>query len=268
MCARPGSVAAVQRAARIAGPEATVRAIEVLVGGTHARTWLIETANPRLEVVLREFPAGDDAPRREARVLTALDGLDGLAPRLLAVGQDGAPSGASWVLISRLNGAADLAACGVLHHRPGMAALHPVLLDDRGTARYESVDGRRVEVYQVNVDAVFGLLRLRHLAELPGWLAPVCIASADGGPHLAAALIQRAAERRRPEGSHLQYVVTVEGDIADPGGHRILHGARQKITVPGAAARECGFWGILPRVQPSLIMPNASCAIGGSAEAR
>ena len=114
----PSSAEAVQRAVRLAGPDATVRAARALPGGTHARTFLIQTANPELEVILREFPPGDEAARRETRVLTALDGLGGLAPRLLAsytdtdvgtgTGPDGAAPGTPWVLISRLPGTADI----------------------------------------------------------------------------------------------------------------------------------------------------------------
>jgi aminoglycoside phosphotransferase (APT) family kinase protein len=106
------SAEAVQRAVRLAGPDATVRAVRELPGGTHARTFLIQTANPELEVILREFPPGDEAARREKRVLAALDGLGGLAPRLLAscadAGNDGAAPGTPWVLISRLPGTADI----------------------------------------------------------------------------------------------------------------------------------------------------------------
>jgi aminoglycoside phosphotransferase (APT) family kinase protein len=104
----PGSSAAVERAAGLAGPGATVQGIRVLAGGTHACTYLIRTANPEREFVLREFPPGDDAARDEARVLAARDGLDGLAPRLQATGVSGEPSGGSWLLISRLPGAADI----------------------------------------------------------------------------------------------------------------------------------------------------------------
>lgn len=83
------SRAAVGQAVALAGPHAAVRHISALAGGTHARTYLIQTANPELEVVLREFPAGDAAACQEAQVLTALDGLGGLAPRLLASGPRG-----------------------------------------------------------------------------------------------------------------------------------------------------------------------------------
>jgi aminoglycoside phosphotransferase (APT) family kinase protein len=104
----PGSGAAVERAMGLAGPDATVTAVRALAGGTHARTWLIQLAHPELEVVLREFPAGDDTARHEAVVLTDLDGLDGLAPRLLASGAGQPPPVGSWVLISRLPGRADI----------------------------------------------------------------------------------------------------------------------------------------------------------------
>jgi aminoglycoside phosphotransferase (APT) family kinase protein len=100
----PPPTAALRRAAALAGPGATVRRTEALAGGTHARTFLVQTASPELDVVLREFPPGDNTARREARVLAALDGLGGLAPRLLASDRDGG----SWVLISRLPGTADI----------------------------------------------------------------------------------------------------------------------------------------------------------------
>ena len=102
------SRAAVGQAVALAGPRAAVRHISALAGGTHARTYLIQTANPELEVVLREFPAGDAAACQEAQVLTALDGLGGLAPRLLASGPGGTPPAGPWNLISRLPGAADI----------------------------------------------------------------------------------------------------------------------------------------------------------------
>lgn len=100
--------AAVERAAALAGPDATVREISALAGGTHAHTYQIHTSNPELEIILREFPPGDTAARHEAEVLTALDGLDGLAPRLLASGTDGAQPATPWNLISRLPGAANI----------------------------------------------------------------------------------------------------------------------------------------------------------------
>jgi aminoglycoside phosphotransferase (APT) family kinase protein len=104
----PRSAAAIARAAALAGPNATVRQIRALAGGTHARTCLIRTATPEQEFVLREFPAGDPAAGHEARVLAALDGLDGLAPRLLASAPGGAAAEEPWNLISRLPGWADI----------------------------------------------------------------------------------------------------------------------------------------------------------------
>ena len=83
-------------------------AVRPLAGGTHARTYLVQTDNPEREIVVREFSAGDDAAQREAHVLRALDGLDGLAPRLLAAAAQGPPSERQWVLISRVAGRADI----------------------------------------------------------------------------------------------------------------------------------------------------------------
>ncbi|WP_019812773.1 phosphotransferase family protein [Saccharomonospora saliphila] len=97
--------AALRAAADHAGPHAKVEHARPLAGGSHARTWLLRTANPALEVVLREFPAGDPAGPNEARVLTTLDGLGSLAPRLIASAAD---DDGSWVLISRLPGHADI----------------------------------------------------------------------------------------------------------------------------------------------------------------
>jgi aminoglycoside phosphotransferase (APT) family kinase protein len=104
----PWSRTAVKQAVALAGPRAAVRHISALVGGTHSRTYLIQVSNPELEVVLREFPAGDAAACQEAQVLTALDGLGGLAPRLLASGPGGTPPAGPWNLISCLPGAADI----------------------------------------------------------------------------------------------------------------------------------------------------------------
>lgn len=104
----PRSAAAVKRAAGLAGPGATVQGIRALAGGTHAGTYLIRTENPEQEFILREFPPGDEAARHEAQVLAALDGLDGLAPRLQATGVSGERSGGSWLLITPLPGAADI----------------------------------------------------------------------------------------------------------------------------------------------------------------
>jgi aminoglycoside phosphotransferase (APT) family kinase protein len=79
-----------------------------LNGGTHADTHLVRLSNPDLEVVLREFPIGDAAAENEARVLRALNGLDGLTPRLLDSEVDAAQTVRPWVLISRLPGHAEI----------------------------------------------------------------------------------------------------------------------------------------------------------------
>lgn len=102
------SPATLARVAQVAGPRATVENVRPLAGGMHASTHLIRTGNPRREMVLRQFPAGDDAAERETRVLTALDGLDGLVPRLLASDVDGTWAGCPSVLISRLPGRAHI----------------------------------------------------------------------------------------------------------------------------------------------------------------
>jgi aminoglycoside phosphotransferase (APT) family kinase protein len=78
------------------------------MGGTHADTHLVRMSNPDLEVVLREFPPGDSAAENEARVLQALNGLDGLTPRLLDSEVDAAQTVRPWLLISRLPGQAEI----------------------------------------------------------------------------------------------------------------------------------------------------------------
>jgi aminoglycoside phosphotransferase (APT) family kinase protein len=79
-----------------------------LNGGTHADTHLVRLSNPDLDVVLREFPIGDAAAENEARVLQALNGLDGLTPRLLDSDVDASQTVRPWVLISRLPGNAEI----------------------------------------------------------------------------------------------------------------------------------------------------------------
>lgn len=96
---------ALRAATEHAGPHARVELARPLAGGSHAHTWLLRTANPGLELVLREFPPDDPAGPDEARALTILNGLGGIAPRLIA---NGASDSASWVLISRLPGHADI----------------------------------------------------------------------------------------------------------------------------------------------------------------
>lgn len=85
------------------------RTVRRLAGGTHALTHVVETGDPTRAWVLRRFPPGDGAAAREARVLTALDGLDGRAPRLAAADPEGARTGAPATLVTLLPGRADLA---------------------------------------------------------------------------------------------------------------------------------------------------------------
>src|SRR4051794_25486840 len=99
--------AALATATRLAGPSATLDSVRPLAGGPHAATYLIRTAAPQREMILRVFPAGDPAAADEERALTAIDTLGGIAPRLLAR-SDEDDTTPSWVLISRLPGAADI----------------------------------------------------------------------------------------------------------------------------------------------------------------
>ncbi len=118
--------------------------MRALVGGTHACTSLIRTVNPEREFVLREFPPGDAAASNETRVLAALDGLDGLAPRLLASDISNASSGGSWLLISCLPGIADLAPRqpAVLAEQLGRALARIHATDPDRLAGFQSVFDR------------------------------------------------------------------------------------------------------------------------------
>ncbi|WP_034093234.1 phosphotransferase family protein [Streptacidiphilus albus] len=100
--------AALTWAAEIAGAEASARTVRRLVGGTHAATHLLETVDPVVEMVLRRFPPGDRAAAREARVLAALDGLGGWAPRLLDADPEGKRFGEPATMITRLPGRSDI----------------------------------------------------------------------------------------------------------------------------------------------------------------
>jgi aminoglycoside phosphotransferase (APT) family kinase protein len=81
-----GSLAEVRR---LAGSSAVILDVARLEGGQHADTWKVDTDNPALSVVVRQFPVADGAACREQRVLRALDGLDGLAPMPLGCDLDG-----------------------------------------------------------------------------------------------------------------------------------------------------------------------------------
>ncbi len=102
------SSGALEEVRRLAGPSAAIRNVARLEGGQHADTWRVETKNPTHSMIIRQFPAADDAAAREQRVLRTLDGLGGLAP--VPVGGD---LNAQWSehptsLISWLDGQADI----------------------------------------------------------------------------------------------------------------------------------------------------------------
>lgn len=100
--------AALAWVAAAAGPHATIEQVRALVGGTHAATHLVRTTNPTRHLILRRFPPGDPAAAHEAAALTALDGLDGWAPRLIAVDPTGEHTGQPATLITRLPGRPDI----------------------------------------------------------------------------------------------------------------------------------------------------------------
>ena len=102
------SAGALEEVQRLAGPAAAIQSVMRLEGGQHADTWRVDTANPELTVVVREFPAGDSAGACEQRVLHALDGLQGVAPVLLGSDLDGRWSERPTLLISWLDGRADI----------------------------------------------------------------------------------------------------------------------------------------------------------------
>lgn len=80
-----------------------LRVVRRLAGGTHADTHLVRGGDGR-SLVLRTFPPGDPAVRREAVVLDRLGGLDGLAPTLVAADPDGTHAGRPAILVTRVPG--------------------------------------------------------------------------------------------------------------------------------------------------------------------
>lgn len=126
-------------AARAVGPGATIEQVRRLAGGTHAATHVIRTANPAREAVLRRFPAHDPAAGNEAAALTALDGLNGWAPRLIGVDPSGERAGQPATLITRVAGRPDItpadphAAAAELARV--LARVHGTRLDSLGSFR-------------------------------------------------------------------------------------------------------------------------------------
>lgn len=78
------SSGALEEVRRLAGSSAVVLGAARLEGGHHADTWRVDTENPAISVVVRQFPVDDPAPLCEQRVLRVLDGLGGLASVLSA----------------------------------------------------------------------------------------------------------------------------------------------------------------------------------------
>jgi len=102
------SEGALKEVRRLAGSSATIESVVSLEGGQHAATWRVDTATPARTVVVRQFPAGDSAADHEAQVLRVLNGLGGLAPMLLGSDLAGGWSKCPTVLISWLDGEADI----------------------------------------------------------------------------------------------------------------------------------------------------------------
>ncbi len=102
------SEGALDEVRRLAGSSATIESVVSLEGGQHAATWRVDTARPARTVVVRQFPAGDSAAAREKQVLRVLDGLGDLAPMLLGSDLSGRWSECPTVLISWLDGEADI----------------------------------------------------------------------------------------------------------------------------------------------------------------
>lgn len=102
------SSGALEEVRRMAGPSAVVLGAVRLAGGQHANTWRVDTENPAISVVVRQFPVDDPAPLHEQRVLRALDGLAGLAPVPLGGDLSGRWSPHPTSLISWLDGQPDI----------------------------------------------------------------------------------------------------------------------------------------------------------------
>src|SRR4051812_44128409 len=102
------SAGALEEVRRLAGSSAAIRSVVRLAGGQHADTWRVDTVNPDLTVVVRQFPPGDSAAAREQQALRRLDGLGGLAPEPLGGDLDGRWSQSPTSLISWLDGQADI----------------------------------------------------------------------------------------------------------------------------------------------------------------
>lgn len=148
------SSGALEEVRRLAGSSAVVLGAVRLEGGQHADTWRVDTENPPISVVVRQFPVDDPAALHEQRVLRTLDGLGGLAPMLLGGDLDGRWSKYPTSLISWLDGEPDITptdpggwarelgrALAAVHEVPAgrLAALPSVF--DRGGGSQEILGG-------------------------------------------------------------------------------------------------------------------------------
>jgi aminoglycoside phosphotransferase (APT) family kinase protein len=148
------SAGALEAVRRLAGSSAAIQSVIRLEGGQHADTWRVDTANPELTVVVRQFPAADSAGGREQRVLRTLDGLGGLAPVLLDGDLNGRWSEYPTSLISWLDGHADITpsdpeewaiqlghALAAVHAMPGDQLVGLPSVFDRSQGSREALDG-------------------------------------------------------------------------------------------------------------------------------
>ena len=141
------SAGALEEVRRLAGPSAVIADVARLEGGQHADTWRVDTDNPAVSVVVRQFPTADSAAGHEQLVLRSLDGLGGLAPMLLGGDLDGRWSEHPTSLISWLDGEADITpsdperwarelgrALALVHELPSdRLAILPSVFDRRGS---------------------------------------------------------------------------------------------------------------------------------------
>ncbi len=93
---------------RLAGPSAVISGVARLQGGQHANTWRVDTENPALRLVVRQFPTGDPAAAREQQVLRTLGRLGGLAPMPLGGDVNAHRATCPTSLISWVDGEADI----------------------------------------------------------------------------------------------------------------------------------------------------------------
>lgn len=145
---------ALEEVLRLAGSSAAIQAVTRLEGGQHADTWRVDTDNPALTVIVRQFPIGDCAGAREQAVLRSLGGLEGLAPVLLGADLNPRPSGQPTSLISWLDGQADITpadperwadqlgrALAVVHAVPRERLMGLPSVFDRSGASANALDG-------------------------------------------------------------------------------------------------------------------------------